>query len=180
MDEVGQLQAAADYVLRLYFKLANQADQTGCHLWPITPKFHWFWHFAHRSSFWNPRANGCMIDDYFGVRHDGSGCSISVRSHRGACGDEGGGELLVDPRLQTRGRAAVAQQLPEPCGQEGEPGLRCLWGVAAVPVTIRRPWRIYREDVFDSILDQPTASLVQRLAVLQAAGTYAAFRLQPR
>jgi hypothetical protein len=65
MHEVGKLQAAADDVLRLYSKLANQADQTGCHLWPITPKFHWFWHLANRSSFLNPRANNCMIDEDF-------------------------------------------------------------------------------------------------------------------
>lgn len=81
VDEAMNFRPAVDDVLRIYSKLANQADQCGSHLWSITPKFHWLWHLAHCALHLNPRANNCMIDeDFVGDIKEGVAASVSGTS----------------------------------------------------------------------------------------------------
>ena len=55
-------------VLQCYTLLSNRADMVGGDeglLWNVTPKFHWWWHWAQRSVFLNPRKGNCFIDEDF-------------------------------------------------------------------------------------------------------------------
>ena len=62
------LREHGDHVLHCYTLLANRADRTGGDeglLWNITPKFHWYWHWAVKALYFNPRKTNCFVDEDF-------------------------------------------------------------------------------------------------------------------
>ena len=62
------LREHCDHVLHCYTLLANRADRTGGDeglLWNITPKFHWYWHWAVKALYFNPRKTNCFVDEDF-------------------------------------------------------------------------------------------------------------------
>lgn len=62
------VQMHVDQILHCYTHLANRADRVAGDeglLWNVTPKFHWWWHWARRAIFLNPRKGNCFIDEDF-------------------------------------------------------------------------------------------------------------------
>ena len=60
----------------LYFMLVNAADLEHRLFWNMTPKFHFFYHWARTAAFLNPRRSNCMQDeDYVGLIKVWSGVS---------------------------------------------------------------------------------------------------------
>ena len=61
------LREHCDIVLTCYTFLANRADRVGGReglLWNITPKHHWFWHWAQKAVYLNPRKTICVVDEH--------------------------------------------------------------------------------------------------------------------
>ena len=60
------VQMHVDQILQCYNQLANRADRVGGDvglLWNMTPTFHWWWHWAQRAIFLNPRKGNCFIGE---------------------------------------------------------------------------------------------------------------------
>ena len=74
--EAYRLVVATDNFFALYFMLVNAADLEHRLFWNMTPKFHFFYHWARTAAFLNPRRSNCMQDeDYVGLIKVWSGVS---------------------------------------------------------------------------------------------------------
>ena len=81
--DASTLQTRVHGFLTLYTELGHSADAAGLFLWNITPKFHFFWHFAQRAQYLSPRRGSCFIDeDYVGqMKTVGQACSHGTQLH---------------------------------------------------------------------------------------------------
>jgi len=68
LSDAAKISAAADLYLQNYSRAAALADLALLPLFTVAPKHHWFWHWADRSKFLNPRKGNDMLDeDFVGV-----------------------------------------------------------------------------------------------------------------
>ena len=52
-------------ILKVYSKLAVEANNRGDLLWNLTPKWHWLYHLGQKAVFINPRLVSCLVDEDF-------------------------------------------------------------------------------------------------------------------
>ena len=82
--EALKLRQEVDILLANYTSLASIADSRGDFLFPMVPKFHWYWHLAERSHYLNPRRGNCCVDEDYVGRHKMivASCTRSTPMHK--------------------------------------------------------------------------------------------------